>query len=103
MGIALPQRRPGNAPQEYPSMLRMPISSDELDRIEQSVFSLENARADYFEPPAPEWKHGSRFSRGYLEVAIQSAGFRMLDGNESELQASEQLWDCGTSFPPCEL
>jgi hypothetical protein len=66
--------------------------------IVQSVVSLANEYAEYFESPAPGWTHGSRFSADFLFSAIRAEGYRVIDSCRNVLEGNERLEDRGSVY-----
>lgn len=66
--------------------------------IVQSVVSLADERASYFETPAPGWTWGCRFSHAFLENAIRSRGWIILDSDRNVLTGNDRPEDRGSSY-----
>jgi len=66
--------------------------------IVQSVVSLANESASYFETPAPGWTWGSRFSRAFLENAIRDCGLRIIDSDFNILTGNARPEDRGSCY-----
>jgi hypothetical protein len=66
--------------------------------IVQSVVSLANESAEYFESPAPGWTHGSRFSADFLCAAIRAEGYRVIDSSRNVLEGNERPEDRGSVY-----
>ncbi len=67
----------------------------------QSVVSLENQEPEYFEAPAPGWRHGSRFSHQRLVAWLGEYGWEIVDQLRHELPGNRRLRDRGSSCFIC--
>lgn len=67
----------------------------------QSVVSLENQELEYFEAPAPGWRHGSRFSHDRLVAWLGEYGWEIVDQLLHELPGNRHLRDRGSSCFIC--
>jgi hypothetical protein len=66
--------------------------------IVQTVVSMWNEVADYFETPAPGWTWGSRFNRLSFNNLITDLGYDVIDKNFNELEGNERLEDRGSLY-----
>lgn len=70
--------------------------------VVQSAVTLEPRADDYFEHPAPGWRHGCRFTNAGLRQQLGGAGWRILVEHENELEGNERLCDRGAAYFLCE-
>lgn len=66
--------------------------------IVQSVVSLANESAAYFEAPAPGWTHGCRFSAEFLFAAVSAEGYRVVDSFRNVLEGNDRPEDRGSVY-----
>ena len=66
--------------------------------IVQSVVSLADRSADYFEAPAPGWTWGCRFSEAWLRRAVADLGGRLVDTHFNELEGNDRPDDRGSAY-----
>ncbi len=69
--------------------------------VVQSVVSLARQEADYFATPAPGWRHGSRFSHGWLERCLAELGWRCERQARNVLTGNRRPADRGSSYLLC--
>lgn len=67
----------------------------------QTVYSMANEEADYFEAPAPGWTWGCRFSLGYLQDMVEAAGWKILHVETNELLGNTRREDRGSAYLLC--
>lgn len=63
--------------------------------IVQTVVSMEDESADYFESPAPGWTWSSRFSRNWLLKIMRENGFTVETLHFNELLGNDKRSDRG--------
>ncbi len=68
----------------------------------QSVVSLDHEADDYFETPAPGWRHGCRFSHARLERWLTELGWRIVAQERNELPGNRRPRDRGSSYFLCQ-
>lgn len=66
--------------------------------IVQTVVSLANESADYFEAPAPGWTWGSRFSYAFLRREILKRGYKIMDEDRNVLSGNDRPEDRGSAY-----
>lgn len=66
--------------------------------IVQTVVSMATDSEDYFESPAPGWKHGCRYSAQSFMKVIRSLGWRIVDGHFNELEGNTRIEDRGSVY-----
>lgn len=66
--------------------------------IVQSVVSMATNDPQYFESPAPGWKHGSRYSAQSLLTVVHSLGWRIVDAHFNELEGNARPEDRGSLY-----
>lgn len=71
--------------------------------VVQTVVSLETAAPDYFVTPAPQWRHGSRFSLAYLLRMLADAGFHVIHSSFNHLAANRRPCDRGSAYVLCGI
>jgi 2-polyprenyl-3-methyl-5-hydroxy-6-metoxy-1,4-benzoquinol methylase len=69
--------------------------------VVQTVYSLAEESADYFEAPAPGQTWGSRFSYGYLLAMLAAAGWTVLESTTNELGGNARPQDRGSAYALC--
>lgn len=69
--------------------------------VVQSVVSMANEAPEYFESPAPGWRHGSRFSHRRLALWLEACGFEILEERRGELPGNRRSGDRGASYFLC--
>lgn len=70
--------------------------------IVQTVYSLANETADYFETPAPGWTWGCRFSLPRFEAMLAETGWKVLRLELNELTGNDRPEDRGSVYALCE-
>ncbi len=65
------------------------------------MVSLERQEPDYFETPAPGWRHGCRFSHGRLTSWLDECGWEVVDQMQNELPGNRLRRDRGSSYFIC--
>jgi SAM-dependent methyltransferase len=70
--------------------------------VVQSVVTLETEDRDYFVQPAKGWRHGCRFTHGWLAARLEEAGWHILDAARAELPGNHRPHDRGSSFFLCQ-
>ncbi len=68
----------------------------------QTVVSLDDESADYFESPAPGWSHGCRFSHARLLGWLDELGWQVRTTRRNELPGNRRARDRGSSYVLCE-
>jgi 2-polyprenyl-3-methyl-5-hydroxy-6-metoxy-1,4-benzoquinol methylase len=66
--------------------------------IVQTVVNLNKNSRDYFESPAPGWRHGSRFSRESFDRLIKKHRFKVMDQHFNILEGNERPEDRGSVY-----
>jgi hypothetical protein len=66
--------------------------------IVQSVVSMANNDPNYFEVPAPGWKHGSRYNKKSFDRLIKSFGWNIEDQFFNELLGNKDLRKRGSVY-----
>ncbi len=66
--------------------------------IVQTVVSIANNDADYFETPAPGWTWGSRYSRNSFERHLASKNWKVLDSHFNLLEGNTREEDLGSCY-----
>jgi hypothetical protein len=69
--------------------------------VVQTVYSLAETSADYFETPAPGQTWGCRFSYGYLLAMLAEAGWTVLEATTNELGGNARPQDRGSAYALC--
>ena len=69
--------------------------------VVQSVVSLAREEVDYFETPAPGWRHGSRFSHAWLERCLSKLGWQVERQARNVLTGNRRPADRGSSYFVC--
>ena len=69
--------------------------------VVQTVYSLAETSADYFETPAPGQTWGCRFSYGYLLAMLAEAGWTVLESTTNELGGNARPQDRGSAYALC--
>ncbi len=69
--------------------------------IVQSAVSLARQEPDYFEAPAPGWRHGCRFSHAWLEDRLAELGWRLERQARNVLTGNRRPADRGSSYFVC--
>ena len=67
----------------------------------QTVYSLEDRPADYFETPAPGWTWGCRFSLPSLLHMVEESGWTVVRRSVNELEGNAELKDRGSAYLLC--
>jgi SAM-dependent methyltransferase len=83
------------------ALLRLMRGKIRYALVIQTVYSLVDAREDYFESPAPGWSWGSRFSYEYLLRMVDRSDWRILEADRNELEGNERPEDRGSAYLLC--
>lgn len=82
-------------------LLRKLIANVRTAMVVQTVYSLAETSADYFETPAPGQTWGCRFSYGYLLTMLAEAGWTVLESTTNELGGNARPQDRGSAYALC--
>ncbi len=85
-------------PRELLQLLALKIR---IVMVIQTVYSLANESAKYFETPAPGWRHGCRFSYRYLHNMVRGSGWKILSEARNQLKGNKRLEDRGSAYLLC--
>jgi FMN phosphatase YigB (HAD superfamily) len=66
--------------------------------VVQTVVSIANSDADYFETPAPGWTWGSRYSRNSFERHLASKNWKIIDTHFNLLEGNTREEDLGSCY-----
>lgn len=66
--------------------------------VVQTVYSLAENDADYFETPAPGWDWGCRFSLSWIENQVNNLGGRVIDSDANLLEGNDLPKDRGSVY-----
>lgn len=69
----------------------------------QSVVTLETEDESYFVRPAPGWRHGCRFTHGWLRERLRELGWRVEEEARAELPGNRRRRERGSSFFLCRV
>jgi hypothetical protein len=69
--------------------------------VVQTVYSLAETSADYFETPAPGQTWGCRFSYGHLLTMLADAGWDVVESTTNELGGNARPQDRGSAYALC--
>jgi 2-polyprenyl-3-methyl-5-hydroxy-6-metoxy-1,4-benzoquinol methylase len=82
-------------------LLRKLVANVRAVMVVQTVYSLAEQAADYFETPAPGQTWGCRFSYGYLVAMLAEAGWTVLESAINELGGNTRPQDRGSAYALC--
>ena len=69
--------------------------------VVQTVYSLAESAADYFEAPAPGQTWGCRFSVDYLHATLRDSGWTVVESTHNELAGNSNPRDRGSAYALC--
>jgi hypothetical protein len=83
------------------ALLRKLTTNVRSAMVMQTVYSLAEVSADYFETPAPGQTWGCRFSYGYLLAMLGDSGWTVLESTTNELGGNPRPQDRGSAYALC--